>query len=72
MTYLRELRLALAHDQLTSSDPRTVSVAGIAYRTGFAHLGRFAAAYRNRYGVPPSRTLHHESTMTKSISRRAR
>ncbi|MYS10969.1 AraC family transcriptional regulator, partial [Streptomyces sp. SID6041] len=24
---------------------------------GFAHQGRFAAAYRDAYGVPPSATL---------------
>ena len=29
----------------------------VAYAAGFAHLGRFAAAYRARYGVPPSQTL---------------
>lgn len=70
MTYLRELRLGLAHDQLASSDPGTASVAGIAYRTGFAHLGRFAA-YRGRYGVSPSHTLRDDGPKTKPVSRRA-
>jgi AraC-like DNA-binding protein len=34
-----------------------VTVADVAFRWGFNHLGRFAAFYRTRYGVPPSRTL---------------
>lgn len=71
MAYLRELRLGLAYDQLVRADPRTASVAGIAYRTGFAHLGRFAATYRGRYGVSPSHTLHHDGKITKPTSRRA-
>jgi AraC-like DNA-binding protein len=32
-------------------------VADAAYRWGFNHLGRFAAAYREKYGVSPSRTV---------------
>jgi AraC-like DNA-binding protein len=71
MAYLRELRLALAHDQLATADPRQASVAGIAYQAGFAHLGRFAAAYRRRYGVSPSQTLHRDGRTTKPISRKA-
>jgi AraC-like DNA-binding protein len=57
MTYLRELRLARVHDELCKADPWQVSVAEVAFRWGFTHLGRFAGAYRTRYGVPPSRTL---------------
>jgi AraC-like DNA-binding protein len=60
MAYLRELRLARAHEQLAEAEPQQASVAGIAHRAGFAHLGRFAAAYRNRYGVSPSHTLHQD------------
>ena len=59
LTYLRELRLARVHDELSNSDPWQTSVADVAYRWGFTHLGRFAGAYRERYGVPPSRTLRH-------------
>jgi AraC-like DNA-binding protein len=29
----------------------------VAMRWGFTHLGRFAGAYRDRYGVTPSQTL---------------
>ena len=34
-----------------------VTVAAVAYRWGFAHLGRFAAVYRSRFGVTPSEDL---------------
>ncbi|MBS46026.1 MAG: AraC family transcriptional regulator [Nocardioides sp.] len=49
-------RLERAHADLLAGDAETV--AEVAYRWGFGHLGRFAAAYRERYGVAPSRTLH--------------
>jgi AraC-like DNA-binding protein len=57
MTYLRELRLARVHDELSHSDPWQASVSEVACRWGFTHLGRFAGAYRARYGVTPSQTL---------------
>ncbi|WP_221321996.1 AraC family transcriptional regulator [Actinoplanes sp. L3-i22] len=57
MTYLKQIRLALVHDGLRAADPGTTTVAQVAYRYGFTHLGRFAAAYRERYDVPPSETL---------------
>jgi AraC-like DNA-binding protein len=57
MTYLREIRLGCAHDELRYGDPADVSVTEVAYRYGFLHLGRFAALYRQRYGESPSRTL---------------
>jgi AraC-like DNA-binding protein len=55
--HLRQVRLARAHRDLRDADPTTTTVACIARRWGFAHTGRFAAAYRLRYGVPPSTTL---------------
>jgi AraC-like DNA-binding protein len=57
MAYLRDLRLAGAHDDLCRADPARETVAGVAHRWGFTHLSRFAAGYRQRYGVPPSVTL---------------
>ena len=57
MTYLQQQRLLRAHDSLRRSDPLRVTVAAVAHRWGFAHLGRFASAYRSRFGVPPSETL---------------
>ena len=35
----------------------TLSVAALAARWGFTHLGRFAMEYRRRYGHYPSQTL---------------
>jgi AraC-like DNA-binding protein len=57
MGYLRDLRLARAHDDLRRARPDTETVADVAHRWGFSHLGRFAAAYRRQYGVAPSVTL---------------
>ncbi|MEV1288004.1 AraC family transcriptional regulator [Micromonospora sp. NPDC049679] len=57
MAYLRQVRLDRAHDELHRADPGTVTVAEVVHRWGFGHLGRFAAAYRSRYGVRPSQTL---------------
>ncbi len=57
MTYLREVRLARAHDDLRRADPGIVGVADVATRWGFTHLGRFGVAYRRKFGVAPSRTL---------------
>jgi AraC-like DNA-binding protein len=58
LAYLRRLRLDGVHAELSRSDPWRVSVSEVAYRWGFTHLGRFAGAYRARYGVPPSQTLN--------------
>jgi AraC-like DNA-binding protein len=57
LTYLRRLRLDGVHAELSRSDPWQVNVSEVAYRWGFTHLGRFAGAYRARYGVSPSQTL---------------
>jgi transcriptional regulator GlxA family with amidase domain len=57
MAYLRHVRLARAHDDLWAADPGQTTVADVAYRWGFLHLGRFAAAYRTRYHTTPSQTL---------------
>lgn len=57
MAYLRQIRLARAHGDLRAANPSTTTVADVAYRWGFAHLGRFAATYRARYNTAPSRTL---------------
>ena len=57
MAYLRHVRLARAHAELRVADPRQTTVAEVAYRWGFAHLGRFAALYRQAYGESPAATL---------------
>ncbi|HWC21788.1 MAG TPA: AraC family transcriptional regulator [Flexivirga sp.] len=51
---LLEIRLEHAHRALLA-DPHA-PVADIAWSAGFTHLGRFAAAYRERFGQTPSRT----------------
>lgn len=57
MTYLRRVRLARAHDELRAADPSRITVAEVAHRWGFLHLGRFAGAYQARYQTTPSQTL---------------
>jgi AraC-like DNA-binding protein len=58
MAYLRQVRLARAHEDLATTDPaQGLTVRDIAYKWGFNHVPRFAAAYRERYGVLPSETL---------------
>ncbi|MFD1715294.1 AraC family transcriptional regulator [Amnibacterium flavum] len=56
MTYLRELRLERVHAELTAV-AGSVNVTEVAARWGFAHLGRFAAAYRRKYAERPSDTM---------------
>lgn len=55
--YLRDIRLERAHRDLRAASPGSDSVAAIAGRWGFGNLGRFAAAYGEKYGEKPSETL---------------
>ena len=58
MSYVRRRRLEQARDELLRAGPADgVKVTDVALRHGFAHTGRFAAAYRARFGEPPSVTL---------------
>lgn len=57
MEYLRQVRLHYAHLDLIAGDRRTTTVAAIARRWGFAHVGRFAALYRDYYSESPHQTL---------------
>ncbi|MEV6346831.1 AraC family transcriptional regulator [Actinoplanes sp. NPDC051851] len=61
LTYLRRVRLDGVYAELNRSDPGTTSVSQVAYEWGFTHLGRFAGAYRDRFGVTPSQTLRDRS-----------
>jgi AraC-like DNA-binding protein len=54
MAYLRQVRLACAHDDLRAASG---SVTAIAARWGYARPSVFAAHYRAAYGVLPSQTL---------------
>ncbi|MGX7732761.1 AraC family transcriptional regulator [Rhodococcus sp. 2H158] len=55
--YLLDLRLERIHQELAAGDPAATSVTEVAMRWGMTHTGRFAAAYRRKYGVTPSATL---------------
>ncbi|MGW1208066.1 AraC family transcriptional regulator [Streptomyces sp. NPDC002499] len=57
MEYVRDVRLRRAHEELRGADPATDSVAAVARRWGFAHLGRFAAAHEAKFGQKPLHTL---------------
>jgi AraC-like DNA-binding protein len=57
MEYLRDVRLRRAHEELRAADPYVDSVASVARRWGFAHLGRFAAAHEAKFGQKPLSTL---------------
>jgi len=54
---LREIRLDATHRALLDADPHVTTVSAVAHSCGIAHLGRFAAHYRERYGCSPSKTL---------------
>ncbi|MCK8646703.1 AraC family transcriptional regulator [Mycobacterium colombiense] len=57
MAYVRNVRLARVHEDLKASDPSVTTATAIARRWQFYHYGRFAARYRQRYGVTPLATL---------------
>jgi AraC-like DNA-binding protein len=57
--YARRVRLDRAYRDLVAGDPsRGDTVADIAARWGFVHLGRFAAEVRAAYGRSPRTVLH--------------
>ncbi|TFL14962.1 AraC family transcriptional regulator [Pusillimonas caeni] len=56
MQLLRDMRLDRARRELSEA-PADASVSDVALRWGCAHLGRFAAAYRQRFGEAPHETL---------------
>jgi AraC-like DNA-binding protein len=56
MRYLRDARLARVREELLRAEADD-SVTRIATGCGVQHLGRFAVAYRERFGESPSATL---------------
>jgi transcriptional regulator GlxA family with amidase domain len=56
MSYLQDLRLNALREELTQARPGQ-SIADIAFKWGFTHMGRLAMEYRNRFGELPSQTL---------------
>jgi AraC-like DNA-binding protein len=61
MAHLRSVRLQRARDDLLAADPARDTVTTVAMRWGVMHLGRFAEAYRLRFGESPSDTLRRSS-----------
>lgn len=59
MAYVREVRLDRVREELRAAAPDEVSVSEVSWRWGFAHQGRFAARYREKFGETPSRTLRN-------------
>ena len=55
--YLRSIRLDRVRQELRDAEPGLATVAEVARRWGFTHLGRFAASYTSRFGEYPSVTL---------------
>jgi AraC-like DNA-binding protein len=56
MEFLFDVRLERVHADLTGS-ASCATVSEAATRWGIMHTGRFAAAYRRKYGVTPSESL---------------
>ena len=54
---LRGIRMDHVRDELRRGVPGQLTVASVAVRWGFAHLGRFSAAYAARFGEYPRDTL---------------
>jgi AraC-like DNA-binding protein len=67
MAYLKTVRLEKAHAALQSGDvDGSAGVTRIALDAGFSHLGRFAQAYRARFGELPSATVRVKGRGSKT------
>ena len=67
MEYLADVRLELVHADLIGNDS-SETVSDIAIRWGITHTGRFAAAYRRKYGLTPSETSSATSRPDRRIA----
>ncbi len=65
MRYSRGRRLDHVRQCLLTSDPVATSVTDVAMRFGFWELGRFAQAYRLRFGEHPSTTLRRNESLAE-------
>ena len=66
---LRELGFERARGELLHGDS-DLKVMDVALRCGFAHYGRFAVAYRRRYGETPSQTLKRQAALAGQLAAR--
>lgn len=57
MSFLRNLRLSVAHDELRSASGNGERVTHIALNIGYDHLSRFSRDYKRRFGESPSETM---------------
>lgn len=57
MAFVKKQRLARAHRLLRQGDPSATTVAGVARRCGFTHMGQFSRDYKRMVGECPSTTL---------------
>ncbi len=55
--YIRNLRLDLAKQQISSTRDSQASITQIALNCGFNHVGRFASLYFQRFGEKPMQSL---------------
>lgn len=60
MTYVQRIRLEGVRSDLLDADCQQTTVAEIAGRWGFSHMGRFALFYKKQFGVSPSDTLNQK------------
>ena len=58
MAFVKQQRLNKARRLLEQASPSTATVAGIARRCGFTHMGQFSLDYKRSRGELPSDTLH--------------
>ena len=60
MAYLRSERLQRVRNELLQATSATTTVADVAARWGFLHLGHFATYYKKKFGELPSDTLRKQ------------
>ncbi|MEZ5735497.1 MAG: AraC family transcriptional regulator [Novosphingobium sp.] len=61
MSYLRNLRLNVAHEELRDAENSGKRVTEIAMNIGYDHLSRFSRDYKQRFGESPSATMRRAS-----------
>lgn len=68
VTYARNVRLNRVRRELLKASPQQGSVAHIASRWGFEHMGLFSRYYSDLFGELPSATLHRDCREPDSTS----